>query len=422
MRAIPGKIKQGFVTYKTPIIYASSSIIKAVATLITGFIIAKFISPKDFGLWTTLSLFVSYALIFQGGMINGLSLELPLALGKGNVKRGNLLAGVTQTVTFFSTLILLFLGLSAFFLYPFQSEKEKFGFLGIVIITIFTFYQNYLLATFRSNNQFLKLSYIQIIEALLNFVTIILVFYYTFYGMVLKACLVIFIFVLILAIHRPIKVGMNWNKNVFKHLMKIGMPIFALAYLEMFALTFDKVLLLHYTDISTVGIYSFAFYAFAFSTLFSTSIASYIYPKLTFKYGETGNKKILWKYVKKITLLLITVQLPFAFAGIYFIPIMIESYFPNYVESTLPMQILLFAGVMKGSVIGANVLWSIKKWKYMIVFQVTYAVLFISLTFLFINMFQSKIIGVSVGVFLANLINLLNGIYLSYKATNEKLC
>lgn len=407
--------------YKVPIIYTLSSVLKAGATLVSGFIIAKFISPKDFGLWTTLSLFISYALIFQGGMINGLSLELPLAMGKGNEKRGYLLTGVTQTVTFYSTLVLLFIGIATFFIYPFQSDKERFGFLGIIIITIFTFYQNYLLATFRSNNQFLKLSYIQVVEALLNFISIVFVFYYAFYGMVLKASLVIIIFVLILAINRPIKVGMDWNKNVFKHLLKIGMPIFALAYVEMFALTFDKVLLLHYADVSAVGIYSFAFYAFAFSTLFSTSLASYIYPKLTYKYGESGDKKILWRYVKKITLLLLIVQLPFALIGIYFIPLMINNYFPNYVESSLPMQILLFAGVLKGSVIGANVLWSIKKWKYMTIYQVSYAFLFIFLTVLCLNLFQSKIIGVSVGVFLANLINLINGVYLSYKATNEKI-
>ncbi|WP_262506961.1 lipopolysaccharide biosynthesis protein [Sphingobacterium sp. IITKGP-BTPF85] len=228
-------------------------------------------------------------------------------------------------------------------------------------------------------------------------------------------------FVTLLFIYRPIKVGLKWDKETFKHLLKIGVPIFILAYIEVFAVTFDKILLLKFSDLKNVGIYSFAFYAFAFSTLFSTSIASYVYPKLTYKYGENNDKRILWGYVKKITIVLLGVQIPFAIIGYFLIPFLITLHFPNYIEGIFPMQILLFAGVLKGSVIGTNVLWSIKKWKYMIIYQVSYALLFVGFTFLFVTNYSNKVTGVSLGVLSANLINLFNGIYLSYKATNEKL-
>lgn len=420
MRTVSGKIKQGFVTYKTPIVYASSSIVKAFATIIAGFFIAKYISPEDLGLWSTLSLFITYSLFLQGGVINALNLELPLSFGEGKNKRARLYAGVAQTFTLYLSAALLIGGVLVFFLFPFDNLKIKYGVLGISVIIAFTFYQNYLLSTFRSNNSFLKLSYLQIVDAIVNVITIALVFYFSYYGMLFKAIITLIIFVTLLHFNRPIKVNLKWDKQVFFKLLKVGFPIFALAYLESFALTFDKILLIKYTTLKDVGLYSFALYALLFSALFSNALASYIYPKMTFKYGQDKNKLILWQYVKKITLILLLVQLPFFVVGYFVIPPVINGFFPNYIESIVPMQILLFAGVMKGSVVGVNVIWSIRKWSYMIIYQVTYALILFALIFIFTNVCTNKIIGAAMGVMISNVINLIIGISLSYKATHAK--
>lgn len=419
MRALPEKVKHTFITYKTPIVYASSSLIKAFATLAAGFFIAKFISPEDLGLWTTLSLFITYALFLQGGVINGLNLELPLSFGEGKNKKGRLMVSVTQTFTLYISIIFLFIGIILYIFFPFENMKVKYGVLAVSFIIVLTFYQNHLLSTFRSNNSFLKLSYLQIVDAFVNIITLLLVFYFSYYGMLLKAVIVIISFVAILHLNRPIKVSMKWDKKVFFNLLKVGFPIFILAYIESLALTFDKLILISYSDLKNLGFYSFALYALTFSTLFSNSIASYIYPKMSFQYGKDKNTLILWKYVKKITVILLIIQLPLFFVGYVVIPKLVTDLFPNYIESIIPMQILLLAGIMKGSVIGVNVIWSMKKWKYMIIYQVLYSVLIVACTFLFLKLFDNKIIGVSFGILLANSLNLLSGIYLSYKATHS---
>lgn len=419
MRTIPRKLKHGFVTYKTPIIYASSSIIKAIATVIAGFFIAKYVSPEDLGLWSTLSLFLTYALFLQGGVINGLNLELPLAFGEGKSKKARLYAGVAQTFTVYLSIILIIAGIAIYFFFPFDTLKIKYGVMAISLMIIATFYQNYLLSTFRSNNAFLKLSYLQIVEAIVNLLTIALVFYFSYYGMLLKAVIVLIVFVTILHFYRPLKVNLKWDKTVFLKLLKVGLPIFALAYLESFALTFDKILLIKYTSLKELGYYSFALYALLFSTLFSNALASYIYPKMTFKYGQDKNKLILWQYVKKITILLLLVQLPMFIAGYYTIPPAINRFFPNYIPSIVPMQILFFAGIMKGSVVGVNVIWSIKKWNFMILYQVSSAVFLFVFIFLFVNLYANKITGVAVGMLVANITSLITGIFLAYKATHS---
>lgn len=62
---------------------------------------------------------------------------------------------------------------------------------------------------------------------------------------------------------------------------------------------------------------------------------------------------------KKITKILIIIQTPLSIIGIM-VPILIRNYFPNYILSTHAMQILLFAGLFKGSVVAVNALWSLK--------------------------------------------------------------
>ncbi|KKX51739.1 hypothetical protein [Sphingobacterium sp. IITKGP-BTPF85] len=128
-------LKQKFILYKTPIAYTMSSVVKALATLTTGFIIARFIAPNDFGLWSTFSLLISYALVFQGGVINGLNLELPLSLGKGDIKKSNLYVGVAQVFTLFASIMILFLALMVFFFYSFNNDKEKYGFWGYRLLS-----------------------------------------------------------------------------------------------------------------------------------------------------------------------------------------------------------------------------------------------------------------------------------------------
>lgn len=420
MRAVPGKIKQGFVTYKTPIVYASSSIIKAFATMLVGFIIAKYVSPQDLGLWTTITLALTYSSFLQGGIINGLNLELPYAFGSGDDEKGKKLAGITQTFTLVSSIIILLIGLSCLLFYPTNDDKIRYGILGITFVIILTYYQSYLLSTFRSNNSFLKLSYIQLSEAIFNVFTLVFVLYFAYYGMIIKSVTVLGFFVFLLHINRPIKALFYWDKKMFISLLKVGFPIFALVVLDSFATTIDKVWLLKYTDLTQVGLYSFGLYALNTFILFSSSIASYIYPKLTFEYAKNNDKIILWKYVKKITILLLAIQTPILILCFFLVPSLVVKFFPNYAGSLTVIQILLTAGVLKGSVIGVNVLWSMKSWKYMYMYQIIYTLMLISITFICMKLFSSKIEGVAYGVLIANALNLINALILSYKATHIK--
>jgi O-antigen/teichoic acid export membrane protein len=406
--------------YKTPILYSGGSVAKAFAQMIVGFVVAKFVAPDDFGLWNTITLALTYSLFLQAGLINGLNRELPFVLGKDDVEGAKKMAGTVQTFTLIISLIVLLGGGGYVLFADIQNPKLLYGIIGMTIIIILNYYQNYLFSTFRSKSSFLNLSILQVTHAGVNLLTLVLVFYFSYYGWVLKSVIVSLVYVTFMHFLRPFKVKFLWDKASLNKLMSVGLPIFGLAYIESLASTIDRLLLLKYTDLKTLGIYSFGFYVFTSFSILPSSIASYIYPKMTYNFSKTGDRLIIWGYVRKITLLLFTILLPIAIVGYFLCPILIDYFFPAYKDSIHLMQIFLFAAVFSGSVIGVNALWSLKDWKHMIIYQVSFGGLLLLCPIIGFYISTDKVSGVALGVLAAHMINLISGLYITYRATHKK--
>ena len=408
-------LRSKFVQYKTVFFYTGSSIIKSFAVIIVGFVIARFVSPEDLGIWSSINLLLNYSMFCQAGLINGLNLELPYLIGKNDNKTAMELAGASKMVVILSSVFVIFIGVLFFLFYTELNDKYKYGILVMSFIIGITFYQNYLTSTFRSKNSFEKLSLIQIVDSIFNVVTLFLVVYYSYYGLLFKSLLVIIVYVFILHVTRPLKVKSVWNINGIIRLVKIGFPIFILAYIENTAFTMDRLILIKYSNLVDLGLYSFALYALSLFSLFSSSVATYIYPRMTYNYACNGDKLYLWIYAKKVTLLLLVLQLPLAIIGVFSLNYIVPLFFPNYVDSITAMQILLFAGVFKGSVVGVNALWSVKCWRYMISYQLLFSLFLCVFPFLFFKYICMKIEFVALGILVACFVNLFSGIYFTYK-------
>lgn len=402
---------------KTSVIYSASSIFKSGVQLFVGLAIAKFITPNDFGIWSSLNLVLTYAVIIQLGILNGLNLELPLAIGRGKHTRAERLVQTAQSYIMVC-MVLLILG-GAFYLMFFKPVEEKFfyGVIAIIVMVIFTFYQDFLTATFRTQKSFLIFSYINIVQALVNLITILLIIYFAYYGLIIKSILVLVFYVILLHIYRPFPVKFLFEKKLYIQLVKTGLPIFVLAYFQSVAMSFDRLLIIKYLPISMMGIYSFAYLGFSSITLFSSSVASYIYPTMSENFARNKNTLELWSYLKKNMTRIFFGLIVLAIIGALLFPYVIEMFFPNYKQSIPVMQVLFFAGVLNGTVIGVNVLLSMKKWKLIIIYYTVFSMLLVLCPLLFMMYSQYKLMGIAYGVLAANLINLFVGYYLVYFAT-----
>lgn len=391
---------------KASFLYSFSSVLKSGVQMIVGVAVARFINPEDFGLWSSLNLILTYALIIQFGLINGVNLELPIAIGR---KNSDLALKIISTAQYYILLCILFIIIIGFtiiiFFHSDISHKMIWGLVAVIIMITLSFYQDLLIATFRTPQSFIKLSKINIIHAIVNFVTIVMILYFSYYGLIFKSLITLIIYVVFLHLNRPLKSNVKFSKDTFLKLINVGFPIFLLAYIQASAMSFDRLLLLKFSNLADVGIYSFAYLSFTAITLLSTSIASYIYPTMTHMYAENNSPLQLWTYLKRNILKVIIGLGVLGAVGILIIPIIIFEFFPKYIHSILPMQILLGAGIFNGGVIGVNVLLSMKKWKLITIYHLMFSFLLVLFPFLGFFLFKNQIVALSAGVLVANVLN-----------------
>jgi O-antigen/teichoic acid export membrane protein len=414
-------VKKAYNKFKIPFYFAVSSILKSISQIGAMLLIARYIAPADFGLWTFLSIFIGYSAIFNIGTLSGLNRELPFHLGKGDLEKANKLAGTAQFVLVISSILSLCIGIILFFAYYVTSAKLAFSILILSFIISLTYFENYFLSTYRSNDTFKTLSNVQFFISVINIISLILIYQFNYWGLLYKTLFVQIVFVGILFWNRPLKAKITWNQSAFVDLLKVGFPIYILAYLQSSSASFDKILILKLTNNYQLGLYSFAFYSFIGFSLFSNSISNYIYPKFSYMYGKTNNRFIFWNYNKKITISLLIICSLLGVIVYLLLPSIYKIFFPKYIAAIKASQFLIFAGVLNCSTIGSNILLSLKIWKYIVIYNIEFSVLLIICPLFFSLLLTDKLLAISVGLFFSYLLNFIFVNVLVRIATKEIL-
>ncbi|OFX46463.1 MAG: hypothetical protein A2046_04770 [Bacteroidetes bacterium GWA2_30_7] len=219
--------------------------------------------------------------------------------------------------------------------------------------------------------------------------------------------------VLLLHYNRPLKISSKFYKPEFKLLLKTGIPLFSMIYLQSLTSTFSRVVLLSVTGVIAVGYYSPALAIITAMNLFPTIVAQYMYPQMSYEVGKSNDKNKLWTWVWKSSFYIGLFLLPMAIIGCIIIPYFIESFFVKYTSAIFASKLAFFSGVFSGSIIGLNVLYSLKAWKsifFVTLFKLTlYGVL--------LNYFarvMNSIDGVATGLLVSDIIFFIFGIGICY--------
>jgi O-antigen/teichoic acid export membrane protein len=406
-------------SHEGAVFYTLSSVAKSFAQLLSGFLVARFIIPGDLGLWNSLSLATTYGVFLQAGVINGLSRDLPFHLGAEEKEKAEQLAGTAQTYTALGCLCVLLFGGIFLLTHRARDSTLLLSIIAVTLVTAFTFYQNYLMVTFRSKNSFGNLAKTQFWTALIMVVSVPALYFWQYEGMVLRVVFITGFGVFLLHAIRPMKIELLWNWEAFRVLMKVGLPIFILSYIESTAGTFDKVILLTVGGVEQVGYYSFAMLVWGAFAVIPASLTSYLYPRMTYSFGRDRNPLLLWHAAWKWTIAVISIMLPLAITGWILIPLVVPILFPKYTAGIGAAQVLLFGALFYGAAIGVNALWSMKVWKYMVTYQLASALLRVAGPLAGVKLSASPLLGVSFGMLAAFAINFGLGLGLTYVATHQ---
>lgn len=321
--------------------YLSSSMISIPVSLITSFISLRNIEVERMGTWTAVSIFQGYAIFLGLGIVNGMNRELPHALGQNDRNAAESYASSAMFYVLLLAGVYFLLG-SAFVTFFVDSYIVVISVMAMVLKLSTLAFSQYLEGTFRSNSEFDKLSKATWISSGSRLLTSPLIFL-GYEGFLLYMVLFDFVKAALLYLWRPIRVKPKYESEILLKLIKVGMPIFIATYLAGLIDTIPRLYILEDGGERALGIFAPVMMLLGIFEQFGAALSSFIYPKLTFRYGKGEKLKTLYfdniKMILGASLLMSVLIVPMFFALNYFVEL-----FPKYRESEPYLKTALLVG------------------------------------------------------------------------------
>lgn len=318
----------------------SSSFLSLPVSIFVSFFTFRYIEPYYLGIWGTVTILETYATFLRAGIINGMNRELPFELGQGNDEKAMGYAGTTLSYTLFTSALLIVIAPIILL----QSNLNAIYILALsigVIHVVLNQYGSYLGGTFRTSDNFNKLSNIQFVNIFTKILLIPLVYFFAFYGYLIMQLIIVLVNTTLLHYHRPFKIRPRFNKIALFSLFKVGFPVFLSSYAAGFIATFPKLFILTYGSTKLLGLYAPVITIITVFSTLPTTLSSYYYPKLSYALGKFNDAKSMFNTMLKIYGISILIIIPLIVV-IYFALDYFVILFPKYKESLPYLEISLF--------------------------------------------------------------------------------
>ncbi|PWH86409.1 lipopolysaccharide biosynthesis protein [Brumimicrobium oceani] len=403
--------------------YISSGLLKTLAQTISGFIILRWIDPKDLGQWQSFTVFVGYIQILTLGTTSGLNRELPYWLGKGDkqlamkrLKTAGYFITSLSFVLMFATILIA----AIFYLADNLSLNNTIMLVFAFSTGALTIQTNFLGATYRSSKSFDKLSKIQLFNTLLYFVFLPLVYFFNIWGYIIYQVGLALALYAGYQVFKPFKVSYKFEKDQFKALVMIGFPIYFWNYIAGLSRTIPRLILVLFGNPLLVGLYSPAGSVNAAMLNLPNYTNRYLFPQMAYKFGKTGDAKQVYNYAIKASKILFIVMIIGASFFALIIPTIFTNFFPKYIDGILAAQITIFSGVFYSiNALIHNALNSLKVYKplkYIVILRLIYIAGFSYISFLIVD---DLLLAVSIGAVLSEFFNLFNYLFFFKKVSHK---
>ena len=398
--------------------FASAQVIYNILRLIAGFLVVRIIAPELYGLFSGVGIFLGYIMLGHVGTLNGLGRELPYQLGKGNIKS---LKNYANTGYWISLII----GVLAFFLFSFLAIKNYYtqGHFDLTMVyatySVLGFFHItnnvYLPVLYRTNSDFNKLSNINIVSAIVNIITVLLVYYYTFYGLLIRAVILIIIRFTLLYVYRPLKIRPKIDLNSLKVLLKVGLPIYIVGQIGPLWNTIQKNILFSVGGALQYGYYALVSIIEGAIGVIPNAFGQVVYPRMSIQSGKGLSKKEILSQVVKPTIFQFVLLLIIAIIGVFLLPLIIPIALPKYTNGIAAAQWAFFIPVVKSLGLANNYFNVVKKQKYYFIALICGAITGLSYLFVQLHFNDFNLVyfpqGVLIGVVLQTLLSLYFLIY-----------
>lgn len=333
----------------------SFSLIAAILSKIVGglssFFIAKALEPANFGIWLTMTLFVSYSSILSLGTVETLLKQIPFYKGKGELQKASQLEDVIFTAVVMAATVLLVVGfISPIFIEQLQTNSIMPAIMVMVLATSLSFPSAFFYYRFVAHQNFKIMGIIETIRAFLN-IFLVVGFSYI-WGLIGAACgfclseMMVCLVSIMVSRRSHGRVKLDFDFRAMWNSVLIGFPITIFWWIFMLQGSVDRLVSISLLGTVPTGYYGIGLSIVSVMFLLPQSISKVLYPRINEKLGETAHKEDLYHIVILPTRILSLFLSGVIGVAVIFMPFVYHM-LPKYVPGLVAGQILLVASVVR---------------------------------------------------------------------------
>lgn len=351
------KIKSLASGNKTLAFVTFANLTNSVIAIVSGLVVARWLLPEELGVFNAFSIFTSYIILAQVGIPSGLSRELPFYFGKNEPDQAKEFASTAKYfLLLISIIVFCICCLASVYFFIIQNNLYAVGAMVIGATSFQGIYvTKYLKVLYRSENHFSSLAKINLINSAINLMSLVLVYHYLFYGLCIRAILIVLVDWYFTDKWKPLTAKAYFNWNNFKALSRVGMPIYFVANIYGLWPTFQRTFVLSVLGAKGLGLYALANIVQGMLSTFNNTISSMSFPQMSKAHGEGKKLKDIMLIPFKPFLISLGVYTILLIVGWPLLPYIVEWLLPNYTEGVPAAQWMFVVALVSAFGVFSNV-------------------------------------------------------------------
>lgn len=362
MKELFKKIKQYGIEQ---VVFIAATIFSSSIHFVFSIYVKAFVSPLEYGMYSTCLLLQTYMSYLQLGTLNAFNRDYPQLVGAGKNEECEKYRNVVFSFILCAYIIAAIIScVIIFFISNAKSMDVRYsiGLLLIVIITVLTMVENFGNYRCRIDKGFKYISIVTIAELLSVPVSFLLIKKIGYYAIFLNS-----IIAMLIGIALYYKMSYKDFKFVIDITMlvgiiKSGMPLLISGLIWTVVNSIDKFVILGFINTEALGVYGIAQNAFTYMILIPTAMSQIFYAQMGKEYGKTREVSTLVDVSMKFSVILAAITSFIALVAYFFLPILVYRFMPSYSNGVLSSQILILGlSIYAATLINGNILTILKK-------------------------------------------------------------
>lgn len=348
--------------------YLGGNLLFQLGMILSEFVVLKLITPQEVGFIQLALLIQGYLIISRLGILNAYNLEYPGAIARKNWSRANEITETMNAHLLFS-IALQALGFSVAVFYFFYTDRKELAYimLAMVVYTAIEAIANYWEARNRSELNFRQIGKVRSFAVIMVLLSLFLPYWWGVQGAVLRLVLIqLTLVILYRIITKSQSSRINFIKGIWLDLFSVGWKLWLWSYLKSIGKSFPRLFVATFMGLTLLGQYAPVQWVLTSFVLFTSSLSSYLYPKLT-HFVAHNHAKVSYTALK-IVFLTIIALIPFALIAHFTLPFVFREWFPEYQSAAPALKLVVWASLLEVVSVGSSSWVSQKKWKFMFIY------------------------------------------------------